>query len=84
MYLGCFSDSETSRDVTGPQVTLPELTVEKCTTQCQSGGYPYAALQMGIMCFCGSSYGSLGPSIRKLTYCKVFGTIVQYNGTVCV
>jgi len=65
MYLGCFTDSLVSRDVSGPSVTLPELTVEKCTTQCHSSGYPYAALQAGNMCFCGGSYGSLGLSISK-------------------
>jgi len=65
MYLGCFKDSETSRDLSGSQVELPQLTVEKCTTQCRSTGYPYAALQMGRMCFCDHSYGSLGLSISK-------------------
>jgi len=70
MYLGCFKDSDTGRDISGPQVTLPQLTVEKCATQCHTSGYPYAGLQMGTMCFCGESYGSLGLSISK--YSAVF------------
>jgi len=68
MYLGCFKDSNTALDISGPQFTLQgDLTVEKCTTQCQSNGYPYAGLQMGSTCFCGNSYGSLGATISK--YC---------------
>jgi len=71
MYLGCFKDSETSRDISGPHVTIADLSVEKCATQCQSSGYPYAGLQMASVCFCGNSYGSLGLSISKynLTPC---------------
>jgi len=65
MYLGCFEDSATARDVNGPEVTLPDITKEKCTVQCHSSGYPYAALQMGAICFCGASYGSLGPSVGR-------------------
>jgi len=71
MYLGCFEDSATTPDVSGPRVTLPELTVDKCATQCRSSGYPYAALQMGTMCSCGNEYGTLGPSIRTLTWLTV-------------
>ena len=65
MYLGCYKDSETSRDVNGALVTLTPMTVEKCATQCQSSGYPYAAMQLGDMCFCGNSYGSLGLTVGK-------------------
>ena len=81
VYLGCFEDSATTRDVTGPQATLAAVTVDKCATQCRSSGYPYAALQMGTMCFCGSSYGSLGPSIRKsaYAYAKIFGSLSLFR-----
>ena len=63
MYLGCYKDSEESRDIGVTQVTLPDPSVENCAIQCQTSGYPYAGLQMASMCFCGDSYGSLGLSV---------------------
>lgn len=67
-FLGCFKDagspsSTQGRDLKGAMVSDREMTVTKCLEICRSapdGPFPYAAVQYGVACFCGSNYGSFG------------------------
>lgn len=64
MYLGCFQDAAgAGRDMTGNQMSFAVMTVGTCAAQCQLGGFPYAGIQFGKICYCGMSYGSHGASI---------------------
>eukprot|EP01043_Picozoa_sp_COSAG02_P011561 COSAG02_NODE_427_length_22498_cov_11.745212_11_plen_656_part_00 len=58
-YIGCYIDDEQNRDLTGLGVTMGQTaSAETCARLC--GGYPYFGLQYYSMCFCGTTYNSLG------------------------
>ena len=52
--LGCFTDSTLAR-VLPTSVLVSGNTVEKCQAACTNGGFPYAGVEFGSQCFCGSS-----------------------------
>jgi hypothetical protein len=65
--LGCFRDQgepggPKGRDVDGLMLTTPAMTTELCTETCAFRGYPFAATQDSVQCFCGFGYGHSGSS----------------------
>eukprot|EP01046_Picozoa_sp_COSAG06_P055208 COSAG06_NODE_10077_length_1756_cov_1.829813_1_plen_425_part_10 len=57
--VGCYLDDEQNRDLTGLGVTMGQAaSPATCAALC--AGYPYFGLQYYSMCFCGTTYGSLG------------------------
>lgn len=62
-YLGCFSDDASNRSLTHVMHnsdTSQVMTVELCTSSCNSAGYTYAGLEFGGECFCDSTLGDSG------------------------
>lgn len=67
-YLGCFEEGlNYQRDL--ELEVKNEMDVEGCRTICKNFGYPYASLQEGSYCFCGSNYGIHGESDGCNTGC---------------
>ncbi|PAA92569.1 hypothetical protein BOX15_Mlig016881g1 [Macrostomum lignano] len=72
-YIGCYLDNE-ARDLKGLtgvskigqfsigslMLSSASMTHELCSRVCSLGGFPYFGVQVGLQCFCGTSYGSLG------------------------
>src|ERR1700733_10297456 len=72
--VGCFKDAGDSggtpgRDLDGLMMTVSDMTVEQCTSACASRGFTYAATQASTQCFCGDSFGRLGPSAACTSKC---------------
>jgi hypothetical protein len=78
--LGCFGDNAGRRDLTGSFETSTTNTPTQCIQYCDGKGYPYAAVEFGNQCFCGSSYGSYGPSANCTSPCSGDGTQVCGGG----
>ncbi|KAI1477725.1 WSC-domain-containing protein [Daldinia eschscholtzii] len=58
-FAGCAADSGTSRTLRGYSTTGNNMTIEYCTSVCESQGYPLAGLEYSRECYCGSSLGSI-------------------------
>ncbi|KAJ3072472.1 hypothetical protein HDU98_003548 [Podochytrium sp. JEL0797] len=54
-YMGCYSDSPSSRTLTSLQSNKLIATVESCATACAAGKFQYAGLEAGNQCYCGNS-----------------------------
>ncbi|KAJ7246532.1 WSC domain-containing protein [Mycena haematopus] len=54
-YLGCFSDSVSSRQLPNQQTISGGATVESCTAACKASGFSLAGLEFGQECWCGSA-----------------------------
>lgn len=74
-YLGCFSDSESDRDL-GYKQWDGETghTALQCVERCRQLGHKYAGLQAGD-CYCGANYGTHGPAeeVACHTHCHGHG-----------
>lgn len=72
-YLGCFPDANfTDLDPASKQ-TLRYQTPFLCARYCQEKGYTYAGVQEGNTCYCGKTYGNVGPKVDD-TECNVVCT----------
>jgi len=60
VYIGCFKDSQSSRDLKHRKGAFAIGDREHCFKACQDAGYQYAGLQSKGECFCGSDYGKHG------------------------
>ncbi|XP_074649121.1 uncharacterized protein LOC141904433 [Tubulanus polymorphus] len=60
IYIGCYIDFSTDRDLLNEWETTTPMDTRKCLTECQTRGYVYAGLQYSEECFCGRSYGKHG------------------------
>jgi hypothetical protein len=60
-YVGCFADAE-ARDLTGYGAPSDTNSPEECMETCYDLGFAYAGVQYSSWCFCGDSYGKLGPA----------------------
>ena len=55
-YIGCYTEGTCGTALTGPSESPANgVTVEVCTAFCEKGGYKYAGLESGQMCYCGST-----------------------------
>ena len=66
-HLGCFKDGGSwfgteGRDLSGHRYMSRKMTVKLCVERCRSKGFRYAGTQWKDHCFCGNSYGNLGPA----------------------
>ncbi|QIW99016.1 hypothetical protein AMS68_004534 [Peltaster fructicola] len=60
-YVGCYTDSVTSRTLTSAMVTQNNMTWEVCAAFCDSqGGFQYYGLEYATQCYCGSTISSPG------------------------
>lgn len=57
VYVGCYKDVDTDRDLVVLKSDLQDMTPNQCNTECN--GYDYFAIQIS-RCWCGSSYGKHG------------------------
>lgn len=57
---GCYTDSVANRALPNQVYVEGDMTVDKCTSQCFSLGYPLAGVEFGHECFCADSIGSSG------------------------
>jgi len=57
-YVGCFVDEVSPRDLI--TVSTDTRSIDDCVNFCASYSLPYAGLQSGSKCYCGSSYGFYG------------------------
>ncbi|KAJ6515444.1 WSC domain-containing protein [Mycena sanguinolenta] len=55
LYVGCFSDSVSARQLPHLQTISGGVTVESCTAACKTSGFSFAGLEDGQECWCGSS-----------------------------
>ena len=53
--LGCMTDSSTNRALDGGSTSSNDMTVESCVASCASRGFPYAGVEYGTECHCGSA-----------------------------
>ena len=58
-FLGCFRDTSTY-DLNGYLERTRTNTPRQCIQVCASRGFPYAGVQYGESCLCGTSYGRYG------------------------
>ncbi|KIM25969.1 hypothetical protein M408DRAFT_202977 [Serendipita vermifera MAFF 305830] len=62
---GCYYDSVASRALP-TQISIDQVTIEKCTAACFNGGFQYAGVEYGSECFCGdviaTDSGNVGTS----------------------
>lgn len=56
--VGCWSDSATTKALTGSLASVGTMTQEACVSSCASGGYVYAGLEAGFTCYCGNALAS--------------------------
>ncbi|CED85561.1 Glycoside hydrolase, family 71 [Phaffia rhodozyma] len=79
---GCIFDAP-ARYLTGYAYQESGMTVEKCTTTCQSMGYIYAGLEYTEQCFCGNYENTAGSTglgtILADSYCSAVGS----DGSPC-
>ena len=57
VYVGCYKDVDTDRDLAVLKSDLQDMTPNQCNTECN--GYDYFAIQIS-RCWCGVSYGKHG------------------------
>ncbi|KAF6830782.1 copper radical oxidase (WSC domain-containing protein) [Colletotrichum plurivorum] len=53
--IGCYSDHPSARTLTYRMSLTGKVKVSDCTSACASEGFPYAGLEFGEECFCGTS-----------------------------
>lgn len=51
---GCYLDNTAKRNLKAANMIDSAMTIQKCTTYCANSGQPYAGLENGNQCFCGS------------------------------
>jgi N-acetylneuraminic acid mutarotase len=63
-YLGCWVDNYNNRAM---QLKAPDLWIDHCISHCRNhpNKYPFAAVQYGFECFCGTSYQKHGPAAEE-------------------
>ncbi len=59
VYKGCYKDNG-RRDLSGFQISEPDMTIEKCVQHCSSRNFSVAGTQFGTWCFCGNDFGQYG------------------------
>ena len=52
-YLGCYTDINDQRSLTGLVTYDPAMTLEKCAAACAA--YPYFGVEFGSQCYCGTA-----------------------------
>lgn len=57
---GCYTDSVANRALSTQVYVEGGMTIEKCTTKCQSLGFPLAGVEFANECFCAATIGSSG------------------------
>ncbi|ESO10826.1 hypothetical protein HELRODRAFT_167326 [Helobdella robusta] len=78
LYIGCYKDNTTQRDIKGYPTTSGSMTIQKCLTRCRNHNFTFAGLQLGTRCACGDSYGSLGLASPCLITCS--GMVTEICG----
>lgn len=63
-YLGCFNDPNNPFDLNGYLERSSSNTPQSCIATCAAQGFPFAGVQYGQSCLCGTSYGNFGTSDR--------------------
>jgi hypothetical protein len=63
-YLGCHNDTR-DRLLKGRFVSDAKMTPKKCNNICKTGGFKYAGVQYGKMCFCGNGEKGLGQKVSE-------------------
>uniref|UniRef100_A0A1I8HTR8 WSC domain-containing protein n=1 Tax=Macrostomum lignano TaxID=282301 RepID=A0A1I8HTR8_9PLAT len=67
--VGCYNNNENDRDL--PDLVFTgSVTIQMCAKMCAERFYKYAALQAGVQCFCGDSYGKHGASTECNLRCR--------------
>ncbi|KJE05540.1 transmembrane receptor [Cryptococcus gattii NT-10] len=56
-WLSCWTDSSTSRSLTGYFYSANPMSAHACRTACNQQGYTYAATEAGSQCLCGNTLG---------------------------
>ncbi|XP_071944909.1 uncharacterized protein [Antedon mediterranea] len=59
VYEGCFVDAST-RALSDASTSSGSMAIEYCVKYCSDQGTPYAGLQFGSNCFCGTTYSKYG------------------------
>lgn len=59
-YVGCFTDDNNQRSLTGLVTYDPQMTLEKCAAACSE--YSYFGVEYGSQCYCGTA---LGPKAQQ-------------------
>lgn len=57
-YLGCYSDSVSSRQLTGASYSSSSMTEQSCIAFCSNKGYTVAGLEYSQECYCDYKLGS--------------------------
>ena len=60
--VGCYTDSEASRSLSGKSQSSNSNTAASCIAFCSSSGFTFAGTQYGTQCFCGNSLGGASAS----------------------
>eukprot|EP00918_Siedleckia_nematoides_P021448 GHVU01046199.1.p1 GENE.GHVU01046199.1~~GHVU01046199.1.p1 ORF type:complete len:316 (+),score=27.65 GHVU01046199.1:96-1043(+) len=68
--LGCWTDASDGKRVMQLQIGNIGNDHNRCIDKCHYLGFPYAAMQAKVHCFCGTSYKTLGPSYRCTNKCE--------------
>ncbi|AFR96749.2 transmembrane receptor [Cryptococcus neoformans C23] len=70
-WLSCWSDSSTSRSLTGYFYSANPMSAHACRTACNQQGYTYAATESGNQCLCGNTLGGeKAPTSNCKTACS--------------
>ncbi|CAL1709157.1 unnamed protein product [Somion occarium] len=56
--LGCIAEGNTGRAFTNASETDAAMTKAVCANFCSGGGFPYAGVEFGTECYCGSSFSN--------------------------
>ncbi|EFQ30435.1 WSC domain-containing protein [Colletotrichum graminicola M1.001] len=77
---GCYSDHTSSRTLSTRMSLRGDLTVSECTTACAAQGFPYAGVEFGEECFCGTSIQNGAPVPATSCNMACAGDKTQYCG----
>ncbi|KAF7355708.1 hypothetical protein MSAN_01488600 [Mycena sanguinolenta] len=82
-YVGCFSDSVSSRQLPHQQTISGGVTVESCTAACKASGFSFAGLEFGQEC-CACATACVGNTTE---FCGGSGKLTVYEnptGQICL
>ena len=69
--LGCYTDSASSRILTTTMPLSGLVRVSDCTSACSAAGFPYAGLEFGDECYCGSEISNNGALASDSSICDM-------------
>ncbi|WWC62263.1 uncharacterized protein I303_104859 [Kwoniella dejecticola CBS 10117] len=67
-YQGCIMEVG-GRALTGSSLVSNDMSIETCTSFCQSGGFQLAGVEYGTECYCANSFANGGSASNLSTQC---------------